>query len=156
MNEFIETFGDITLSQVLVFGVAMAFVIAVLAKGSEWFIKLYEKKQDECGQISTLVSSVNEMGANLETSMNRVSMVEDKLDLMEKENNNYRLASLRDKIFKDYQFYMAQEKITDSQLRNFENNVKEYSSRGGNSVVLHKYAPEVRELPVIGDRDLGK
>lgn len=154
MSDFIKVFGGVAVGEVVVFLGAMAFLAVLLIKVKDFIVDFHDKRQEECFRLDSLMASMNEMQESFAVFVEKVNQIEHKVDLIDEESNKYRLASLRDKIFKDYQWYMSQGKVTDSQLSNFENNVREYELRGGNSAVLHKYAPEVRELPVVGDREV--
>lgn len=149
MDNFINAFGDMTVGEVVIFIAGVCFALAIVLKIKDFIIKLHDKKVEERRQIEILIEDVSEIKADLKTYPNKFNEMERQIQEIMKESNNYRIASLRDKIFKDYQEYTTAGKVTDLQLKNFENNVSEYEKRGGNNVVLQKYAPEVRALPVV-------
>lgn len=164
MDAFIDIFGKITLTDVILLVVALVFLYKVGSKIVAWISGVHDRKKEECEKIESLASNIENVNGQLKNiqadlSETKKNIFELKVNFgrdikrIEDENNNYRVASLRDNIFKDYQAYIKQGFVSEAQLNNFDTNIKEYTKRGGNSAVIDKYKPEVFALPVADKGD---
>lgn len=65
MNEFIEIFGSIPLSNIVVFAIALVFLYKILNEGYDLIVEIYEKKKmetDKNKQIGELQTQVEKIG----------------------------------------------------------------------------------------------
>ena len=140
MKDLIGVFGQFNIEQVIVFGSALYG----LYKALEHFYKVavnYHDKQQEKELLFAMIK-------RNQSSIDRLT---EKIDSHIQRDKEYKLGSIRDKLFVCYNIAKQQGYITRRQLENFHANLVIYYEFGGNGLVKHKYEPEVNEMDVRED-----
>lgn len=155
MNELKQITQGLTVTEVLTWIVALSFVLSIAYKAYQRGSKLYERQQERKLLEQTVLLHTEQIG----DLGKDIKEVKDDLKVYAKDSRDYRRISLADKIYRKYAAYTARGDIEHAELVNFNMCVQQYlcTLREGeevNDIVLHKYAPEVRALPMrFGELD---
>lgn len=161
MKEAIELWGNLTIAQILVYILAIGFMVKIGLKVWTTFssinkkLDIWEKTitvtEDNVRRLDEQRAKMELLGKYIESQKEVEKDIRDLTRLFEDEkefNINYQRRSLADKLFTCYHAAQRQGYITRSQLDNFNRNVEMYEARGGNGIVHEVYIPGIQNLPI--------
>ena len=175
MDEFLQIFGDITLSTAVTFIVALIFFATVGVKLYKIIVEnhdtfqekeaLFEKLQKEVREIKenpTIgVQNLRELKDrqnNLESMLNKIleeqKSIQIKQKTFEEEVRLHNLNKLRDRLLQSYRYYTNIEKNplrawSEMEQEAFNKLFEDYESLGGNGFMHTIVAPAMASLEVI-------
>lgn len=143
MKESLEVFGHISVKDLIIYGMALYWLIKLAKKAYDEISEHHDKEQEK----ETVFSLAKE-------NQSKINSLTEKIDELIRNDRDYKLRSLSDKLFVCYNSAMMQGYITRRQLENFEANLQVYYELGGNGLVKKKYEPEIYNTRLIEDWEL--
>lgn len=178
MDEFIQLFGKIPLSTVVIFIAAISFLIATGSKAYKFIVKTHDSLQEKNQVLDDLKKDVRELKehtaskeqwkelkekqSNLEEILNQIletqKILVEKQQTFEEENHSHNVNRLRDRLLQSYRYYTSEIKNpllawTEMEKEAFDNLLADYYAQGGNSFVHTKVDPEMASLEVVSLSD---
>ncbi len=178
MDEFIQLFGKIPLSTVVIFIAAISFLIATGSKAYKFIVKTHDSLQEKNQVLDDLKKDVRELKehtaskeqwkelkekqSNLEEILNQIletqKILVEKQQTFEEENHSHNVNRLRDRLLQSYRYYTSEVKNpllawTEMEKEAFDNLLADYYAQGGNSFVHTKVDPEMASLEVVSLSD---
>lgn len=178
MDEFIQLFGKIPLSTVVIFIAAISFLIATGSKVYKFIVKTHDSLQEKNQVLDDLKRDVRELKehtaskeqwkelkekqSNLEEILNQIletqKILVEKQQTFEEENHSHNVNRLRDRLLQSYRYYTSEVKNpllawTEMEKEAFDNLLADYYAQGGNSFVHTKVDPEMASLEVVSLSD---
>ena len=178
MDEFIQLFGKIPLSTVVIFIAATSFLIATGSKAYKFIVKTHDSLQEKNQVLDDLKKDVRELKehtaskeqwkelkekqSNLEEILNQIletqKILVEKQQTFEEENHSHNVNRLRDRLLQSYRYYTSEIKNpllawTEMEKEAFDNLLADYYAQGGNSFVHTKVDPEMASLEVVSLSD---
>lgn len=175
MNEFLEIFGGLSLSSVITFIAAMAFLITIAIKVYKVIVKNHDAIQEKENLLEELQKDMKEIKQNptvtqeewkelkekqdgLEIILNEIletqKKIGEKQDTFEKENRAYNLNKLRDRLLQSYRYYTSDEKNpmkawSEMEKEAFDKLFQDYEALDGDGFMHSVVSPEMASLEVI-------
>ena len=175
MDEFLQIFGDIPLSTVVIFIVAIAFLATIGLKTYKIIVISHDAIQEKETALEKLQKDVKGMKENptvtkkeweelknkqdnLEKVLNEIleaqKVIVAKQDAFEVENRLHNLNKLRDSLLQNYRYYSSIEKNplgawSEMEQDAFDNLLKDYETLGGNGFIHTTVAPAMATLEII-------
>ena len=140
MDNVIRVFGHYNMEQGIVFFCAIYGLYKVLEHFYKAAVNYHDKQQEK-----------ESLFAMIKRNQSSIDRLTEKIDSHIQRDKEYKLGSIRDKLFACYNIAKQQGYITRRQLENFHANLVIYYEFGGNGLVKHKYEPEINEMDVKED-----
>lgn len=140
MKDIIGIFGRFSIEQVI--GLCCAFygLYKVIERVYKAVTDYHDKQQEK-----------EELFAMIKENQASIDKLTEKIDGHIQRDKEYKLGSIRDKLFVCYNSAKQQGYITRRQLENFHANLVIYYELGGNGLVKNKYEPEINEMEIKED-----
>lgn len=150
MNEFLELFGDITVSNIVTFIIACVFLIGAYRKLKKYLIDKYElekSKDDKLKEIYEAVKEIPELKKEVQNHTERLTNIE-------QENRERECNRLRDIILQNYRHYTntdinPSQVWTSMEYDNFMALIKDYEALNGNGFVHRTVLPAMEKLRIV-------
>ena len=175
MEEFLQIFGDISLSTAVTFIVAIAFLVTIEVKLYRIIVTNHDAIQEKEIALEKLQKDVKEMKEtsmvtkqewkelkdkqdNLETVLDKIlntqQVIVAKQDAFEAENRSRNLNKLRDRLLQSYRYYTSTEKNplgawSEMEREAFDKLFKDYETLGGNGFMHTTVAPAMAALEIV-------
>ncbi len=168
MEQFINLFGNVTLSQVIAWGIAVTFLYQVWKRFKDYMTKRYEDEQKQQRQIQEVINQVKKYPTWREQSLDMQrqfteSIVElekgqkeqaEQLNRMEESNRKRELSKMFNRLLTCFQYYTSNEKNprqewTDMEASSFWSMFEEYEELGGNGYMHTEVKPKMDMLTKI-------
>lgn len=168
MNEFLELFGHINVSTVIMVGAALFFMYNIYKKFTDSIIENHEKGKRRDEQLEAVLEQVNQypvyrqqsamIQKELQTGIDRLTIAVEKIgkrqDEIEAERNQRKLNELRDKLTTMHQMYTMPDRNpmmawTELEKESFNGIFKDYEKLGGNGHMHSSVRPDMDKLRVI-------
>ena len=141
MKELMNVFGHFNVEQVVMLCCACYGLYKVLERFYKVATGYHDKQQEK-----------EELFAMIRENQASITEIDKKLDQHIQRDREYKLGSIRDKLFVCYNAAKKQGYITRRQLENFHANLKiYYEEYDGNGPVRKKYEPEINEMEIRED-----
>lgn len=158
LNQFLDLFGQVTLSTVIGLVLAGVFLYMIYKKVREYFICRYEedKKRDE--QLNEALTAVHQLPViqkKLEEQMDSIAKAqersEQRLQQIEEDNKRRARNQLRDRLLQCYRYYTnsatnPSKSWTRMEAEAFWELFHDYESDGGNGYMHSVVQPTMEEL----------
>lgn len=175
MNEFLELFGGFSVTQLIWFLLATAFVVSGYKKFRDYLIKKHESEQKKDEKINqalaatekypeyrqqsleiqkALCSEIQDLRENQKTlSITQTAIIE-RLDKMEEKTNERDKNKLRDILLQNYRYYTNKETNPSQSWTKVESETfwalySDYEESGGNGHMHTDVAPAMRRLKIV-------
>lgn len=168
LNEFLFLFGDITVSQIVTFLLALTFVVYVGKQVRDYFIKKYEAEKVKDEQLKEALEAVRKYpeyrqqsikiqelleGEIQELRVNQKELLE-RLVQMEEERKVRDRNKLRDILLQNYRHYTNKETNPTQTWTRMESEAfwelfKDYENAGGNGYMRSTVMPAMERLIVV-------
>ena len=168
LNEFLFLFGDITVSQIVTFLLAAAFVVYVGKQVRDYFIKKYEAEKVKDEQLKEALTAVRKYPEYREQSIKIQELLEgeiqelrdnqkklmERLVQMEEERKVRDRNKLRDILLQNYRYYTNKETNPSQTWTRMESEAfwelfKDYENAGGNGYMKSTVMPDMERLIVV-------
>lgn len=168
MKEFLELFGHINVSTVIMIGAALYFMYNIYKKLSDSIIDSHEKNKERDEQLKEVLDAVNkypsyrqqsiEVQKELQGGIDKLTIAVEKIgkrqDEIEAERNQRKLNELRDKLMQMHHVYTMPDRNpmlawTELEKESFTNIFKDYEKLGGNGHMHSVVRPDMDKLRVI-------
>lgn len=141
MKELMNVFGHFNVEQVVMFCCALYGLYKVVERFYKAVTDYHDKQQEK-----------EELFAMIKKNQSSIDKLAEKIDGHIRRDREYKLGSLRDKLFVCYNAVKKQGYITRRQLENFHANLDVYRKEyGGNGLVDKVYEPEINKAEVRED-----
>ena len=140
MKDIIGIFGQFRIEQLLTLCCAFYGLYKVLERVYKVVTDYHDKQQEK-----------EELFAMIKKNQSSIDKLAEKIDGHIRRDRDYKLGSIRDKLFVCYNSAKQQGYITRRQLENFHANLVIYYELGGNGLVKHKYEPEINDMEIKED-----
>ena len=167
-NEFVETFGHITIAEVIVVILALGFAIAIYRKVSDYLMKKHDAAQAKDAQLTEALESVKKYPEYRQQSLNIQKHFEDeitelkevwnevceRLTKLEEQNKKKERNKLRDILLERYRYYTDKERNPSQTWTTMESEAfwdlfRDYEDAGGDGYMHTIVQPEMERLKVI-------
>jgi hypothetical protein len=150
MNEFLKLFGDITVSNIVTFLIACAFLIGVYIKVKKYLIDKYEIEKSKDDKIKEICEAVKEIPELKKMQQNNA----ERLNKIEEENRERECNRLRDIILQNYRHYTnvntnPSQSWTQMEHDSFFALIKDYEKLNGNGFVHSIVIPAMENLRIV-------
>lgn len=175
MDEFLQIFGGISLSTVVTFIVAIAFLVTIGIKAYKIIVTNHDSIQEKETALEKLQKDVKEIKENptvtkkewkelkdkqdsLETALNEIleaqKVIVAKQDAFEAESRSHNLNKLRNQLLQSYRYYTSEERNpmtawSEMEKEAFDKLFKDYEDLGGNGFMHTIVEPAMASLEVI-------
>jgi DNA repair exonuclease SbcCD ATPase subunit len=175
MDEFLQIFGDITLSTTFIFIAALVFLVSLGTKIYKIIIKNHDMMQERETLLEELQKSLKEIEKNspvgrhewkelrdkqnnLETTLNEIleaqKIIAAKQDAFEEENRLHNLNKLRDRLLQSYRYYTNIERNplgawSEMEQEAFDKLFNDYEALGGDGFMHTTVSPAMSSLEVV-------
>lgn len=154
MDAINELFGNIPLSQVITFFVAVAAILALLKKGYNkitTFHDFFQEREEVLDKVSNKIDTIIEEQEDLKKEVNEIKQRQGEIDA---ETRKHRLNKLRDRLLQMHRFYTNEETNPnqtwlESDRDSFLELYNDYVELGGNGHIEHHIYPEMMNLRVL-------
>lgn len=140
MKELMSVFGHFSVESVITLLCALYGLYKVLERVYKAVTGFHDKQQEK-----------EELFFLIRENQSSITDMAEKLDRHIQRDREYKLGSIRDKLFVCYNSAKQQGYITRRQLENFHANLVIYYELGGNGLVKHKYEPEINDMEIKED-----
>lgn len=175
MDELLQIFGKIPLSDVIIFIAAMGFLVTIGMKVYKIIVSGHDAIQEKENLLEQLQKDIKEIKDNptvtreewkilknkqdsLESVLNEIlktqKILAEKQENFEAENKAHNLNKLRDRLIQSYRYYTSEEKNplkawSEMEQEAFNNLFEDYETLGGNGFMHSTVAPAMSALEVI-------
>lgn len=175
MDEFLQIFGGISLSTVVTFIVAIAFLVTIGVKAYKIIVTNHDSIQEKETALEKLQKDVKEIKENptvtkkewkelkdkqdsLETVLNEIleaqKVIVAKQDAFEAESRSHNLNKLRNQLLQSYRYYTSEERNpmaawSEMEKEAFDKLFKDYEDLGGNGFMHTIVESAMASLEVI-------
>ena len=172
-KEFLELFGNITVSQVVYVVMAIVFLIMVYRKVSDYLYKRHDAEQEKDKRIKEALEAAShypeyrkqsmEIQQQLTKEMQDIRLaLEDhtkRLEKMENDSKKRELNKLYDTLLQSYKYYTSKEKNpmqawTRMEAKAFWDLFKDYEDMGGDGYMHTVVQPPMQLLTIIEMNDV--
>ena len=140
MKELISIFGHFSVENVITLLCALYGLYKVLERVYKAATGFHDKQQEK-----------EALFAMIKKNQSSIDRLTEKIDGHIQRDKEYKLGSIRDKLFVCYNSAKQQGYVTRRQLENFHANLAIYYELGGNGLVEKKYEPEINEMKIKED-----
>ena len=167
-DEFISTFGHITIADVALVLVALGFIIAIYKKFNDYLMKKHDAAQAKDAQLKEALESVQkypeyrqqsvEIQQHLEHEISDLKTVLhevcERLTKLEEQNKKKERNKLRDVLLERYRYYTNKDKNpsqtwTVMEAEAFWELFRDYEDAGGDGYMHTVVQPEMERLTVV-------
>lgn len=167
-NEFVDTFGHFTISQAMIFLLAIIFLWGVYKKISDYLMKKHDAAQAKDAQLSKALETVSHYPEYRQQSLQIQQHFEDeiselksawhnvcsRLTQLEEQNKKKERNKLRDILLERYRYYTDKERNPSQTWTNMEAEAfwelfRDYEDAGGNGYMHTVVQPEMERLVVV-------
>lgn len=161
MESFIQLFGDIPLSTVIIFLIAIFYIGGISMKLYHFLVLNHDKLQEKDNlfeELSKTLKSVESEQHNLKNFVFELGKKQDEIakkqERLEKERRNQSLNKLRDLLLQSYRYYINDEKNpmhawSEMEKEAFDELFTDYEKMGGNGFMHSTVLPAMSSLEVI-------
>jgi DNA repair exonuclease SbcCD ATPase subunit len=168
LDEFLKIFGDITVLNIVEFGLACAFLWFVYKKVSNFLIQQHEQQKLKDEQLKEALDGVHkypeyrkqsieiqkELKKDIHELKNAQAEITKRLVAMEEENKRRERNKLRDTLLRNYRYYMNKETNPSQTWTRMESEAfwelfKDYEDAGGNGYMHSTVLPDMERLIVV-------
>lgn len=175
MDEFTQLFGGVTLSQVIMIGMAGVFLLGIRRLVKDYLDKRYKAKQekDEAEKekdekLKTALEAIGhypeyrkrsrEIQEELKSELSKIREslqdLSDRVDVMEKGRKEEDLHKLRDLLIRSYNYYASHERNpsgswTRMESESFWELFHDYEAKGGDGYIHTTVQPAMERLRII-------
>lgn len=161
MEEFIKTFGDVTIGTVVVFVVAVLFAWRIYKKWKKTLIEQHEREKEKNEKLEKCLEQIEQYPKWRQQSIDiqkkftdAIQGLQNRLEKMEQENKRRERNKLRERILQSYRYYTSEQKNplhawSEMEADAFWNVFGDYGDAGGNGHVHSEVQPAMRSLEVI-------
>lgn len=161
MEEFIKTFGDVTIGTVVVFVVAVLFAWRIYKKWKKTLIEQHEREKEKNEKLGKCLEQIEQYPKWRQQSIDiqkkftdAIQGLQNRLEKMEQENKRRERNKLRERILQSYRYYTSEQKNplhawSEMEADAFWNVFGDYEDAGGNGHVHSEVQPAMRSLEVI-------
>lgn len=168
MEQFIILFGDITLSQVIAFGIAVVFLFKFWKKFKEYTTKKYEEERQQREQMQEVIDQAKNYPVWRQQSLDMQKQFTDsiselekgqrkqaeQLNRMEESNRKRELSKMFNRLLTCFQYYTSKEKNpkqewTEMEASSFWSMFEDYEELGGNGYMHTEVKPKMDMLITI-------
>lgn len=168
MNEFLKLFGSITVSDIVVFITACAFLAGFYRKLKKYLVSKYEIEKSKDDQLKEILEVVKDFVEYKEQSVkvqeitnNEIKELKviqqnnaERIDKIEEENRQRECNRLRDIILQNYRYYTNKEtnpsqSWTQMEHDNFFALIGDYETLHGNGFVHTVVIPAMESLRIV-------
>ena len=140
MKELINVFGHFSVESVITLLCALYGLYKVLERVYKAATGFHDKQQEK-----------EALFVMIKKNQSSIDRLTEKIDGHIQRDKEYKLGSIRDKLFVCYNSAKQQGYVTRRQLENFHANLAIYYELGGNGLVEKKYEPEINEMKIKED-----
>ena len=140
VKELMNVFGHFNVEQVVMFCCALYGLYKVVERFYKAATGFHDKQQEK-----------EALFAMIKKNQSSIDRLTEKIDGHIQRDKEYKLGSIRDKLFVCYNSAKQQGYVTRRQLENFHANLAIYYELGGNGLVEKKYEPEINEMNIKED-----
>ena len=167
-EQFVDTFGHITIAEVIVILMALGFAIAIYRKFSDYLMKKHDAAQAKDAELKEALASVKKYPEYRQQSLQIQKHFEDditglktvwhevceRLTKLEEQNKKKERNKLRDILLERYRYYTNKEcnpsqSWTKMEAEAFWELFRDYEDAGGNGYMHTIVQPEMERLTVI-------
>lgn len=161
MEEFIKTFGDVTIGTVVVFVIAVLFAWRIYKKWKKTLIEQHEREKEKDEKLEKCLDQIEQYPKWRQQSIeiqkkftDAIHGLQNRLEKMEKENKRRERNKLRERILQSYRYYTSEQKNplhawSEMEADAFWHVFGDYEDAGGNGHVHSEVQPAMRSLEVI-------
>lgn len=168
LDEFIKTFGNITVSSVITFILAFVFFGMTYRKVKDYLIKKYEAEKEKDKELKEALEAVRKYPEYRQQSIKIQEKLENEIQelrkaqdehtcrLLQMEENAQRRErnKLRDRLLQSYRYYISKEHNpmyawTRMEAETFWECFSDYESMNGNGYMHSVVQPEMNRLAII-------
>lgn len=172
-KEFLEVFGNITVSQVVYVTMAIVFLFLVYRKVSDYLYKRHDAEQAKDNQIKEALEAVGKYPEyrkqSVEIQKQLTKEIQDikatledhtkRLEKMEKDNKKREVNKIRDTLIRNYTYYTNKDKNpmqawTKMESEAFWDLFGDYEDMGGNGYMHSVVQPSMLQLSVVDITDV--
>ena len=168
LDEFLKTFGDVTISQVVMVVLSIVFVVLMYKKFRDYLIKKHEidKARDE--EIKECLTAVRKYPEYRQQSIKIQELLEgeiqelrkmqedttDRLMRMEEQDHRRECNKLRDMLLQNYRYYTNKERNPSQSWSKMESEAfwelfRDYEELGGDGYMHTEVQPAMERLVVV-------
>lgn len=161
MDAINTIFGNITVSQIIVFFIAVIAIIGIGKKIYKWIVNFHDTLQAKEENMKKLCEKIDEIKSNqdkITIEVNNLSQRQDELyarqEAFEKDWRDFNLNAMRDNLLQGYRYYTNLKKNpmqawTEMEKDVFDNIFNNYEKLGGNGFMHSVVQPEMSKLDII-------
>lgn len=172
-KEFLEVFGNVTLSQVFYVIASIVFLVLIYKKVSDYLLKRHDAEQAKDKQLKEALEAVGkypeyrrqsvEIQKQLQTEIQEIKNTladhTKRLEKMEKDARKREVNKLRETLLQNYKYYTSKEKNpmqswTKMESEAFWDLFTDYEEMGGNGYIHTVVQPAMLLLNVIDISDM--
>ena len=153
MDYFLEVFGGLTLSTVIMFCAAIGFVVVMGMKGYKILVKWHDEMQERELMMAEVVTK-KELEETLKKILEKQEeIIKRQLDF-EEQNKMQNQNKLRDMLLRSYRYYANYEvnpmrAWSEMEKEAFDKLFKDYEELGGNGFMHSMVEPAMEKLKII-------
>lgn len=168
LEQFVSTFGHITVSQIVVVVLALGFLVAIYRKVSDYLMKKHDAAQEKDQQLKTALEAVkkypdyrsqsieaqNKLQGEITELQQAWHDVCERLTALEEKNKKKERNKLRDVLLERYRYYTDKtrnpsQSWTTMEAEAFWELFRDYEDAGGNGYMHTIVQPEMERLNII-------
>lgn len=175
VDAFLTAFGDITLYDVVVWGLALAFLCTVFKKGKDKLIEAYEQKRQKDEQMrqtweavskypeyrqqsvhiqELLEGEIQEIREMQRKNSEALAKLEARMDQSEEQTNRRDRNKLRDLLLQNFRHYTSpktnpSQSWTHMEAETFWELFHDYEDMGGNGYMHSEVLPKMEQLLIV-------
>lgn len=171
-NEFLAVFGDITISDILIFILALGYIIPKARQFYEWSRKYWQKTEDREKAIDNAgnLEEYHKQSVDIRTELQRqikelqkaVDGIIERLDTKDELDRVRRMNDAKSELIRMYQFYGSKEHNpmqawTAMEAGAFWDKFSDYEMDGGDGYVHSDVEPvmrALREIPMTNQKEV--
>ncbi len=161
MEYFLQLFGTIPLSTVVVFIAAVTFLVALCTKIYKFIVVNHDKLQKKDKTLKKIIDCLEEVKQEqkeLEDGVNELRKAQEEIaekqDAFEERHRNHSLNKLRDRLLSSYNYYTDPKKNplqawSEMEKEAFDKLFYDYEELGGNGFMHSTVEPAMASLEVV-------
>ena len=161
MDEFLAIFGDITVSTIVQWCIALGFLLMVFNKFKTYLDEKIKNDAKTADQMKTILKAVEKI-PKIEERLEKVEEQQEasiqRLDKMEEDSKRRSRNSLRDRILQSFRYYTSPERnplmqVTRMEIEAFNELYSDYITAGGNGYIHSEVKPAMDILVIVDMHD---
>ena len=157
MTEFLELFGQTTISDVFSMGLAVCFVVMAIDRLKKHLLEKQKIENDKIAMMNEIVKAVEKI-PKIEDSIQKMESLQEitvkRLDKIEDNARKRERASFKDRLLQSYRYYSSNEHNPSHQWTNMERDAfvelyDEYMGTGDDEQIRLEIRPVMDRLEVI-------